>query len=217
MNRETTKFLQELKQRPDVLGVIMFGSWARGNHRPDSDVDLVVILTDGFRRTVEHRNEQAFEIIYTAGKAAFDYWESHKDEAARLWDVAKILYDKDGAVERLRNQIKVVLDAGKEPIDEFRLGQLRFDAEDLLKYVASNVTADPTTENLVLTNKIFVLTELFFDIRRMWTPAPKQRLAKIKEISPRLYSLLQQFYREQIALKAKLEIAKEIIPLIFET
>jgi predicted nucleotidyltransferase len=44
MNNDTQQFIEELKARSDVLGVIMFGSWARGNNRPDSDVDLVVIL-----------------------------------------------------------------------------------------------------------------------------------------------------------------------------
>lgn len=216
MNEETQKFLDELKQRPDVLGVIMFGSWARGNNRPDSDVDLVVILTEGYRRTIEHRNGQPFEIIYTTEKGAFDYWESHKDDAAGLWAVAKILFDEDGTVERLKTKIKEVLDAGKKAIDEYQLGQFRFDAEDQLKYAGSILTSDPTTANLILTNKIFALTELFFDIRQIWTPAPKQRLIEIKKISPEFYSLLKEFYHESITLSERLDIGKKIIPIIFE-
>lgn len=215
MNQETQNFVEELKKRSDVLGVILFGSWARGNNRPDSDVDLVVILTDGYRRTVEYRDKQAFEIIYTTEKGAFDYWESHKDDAAGLWEIAKILFDKDGTIERLKNKIKKVLNAGKKPIDEFQLGQFRFDAEDQLKYVESVLANDPTTANLILTNKIFALTELFFDIRQMWTPAPKQRLERIKEISPDFYSLLQQFYQEQLPIKEKLLVAKNIVTIIF--
>jgi len=216
MNSETGIFVEELKQRPDVLGVILFGSWARGNNRPDSDVDLVVILTEGYNRTVEHRNEQAFEVIYTTEKGALDYWESHKDDAAGLWEVAKILHDKDGTIERLQNKIKEVLDAGKKPIDESQLGQLRFDAEDQLKYVESVLASDPTTANLILTNKIFALTETFFNIRQMWIPAPKQRLEKIQEISPEFYSLLETFYQEPTDLKDKLEIGKKIVPIIFQ-
>ena len=38
MNQETQNFVEELKKKPDVLGVILFGSWARGNNRSDSDV-----------------------------------------------------------------------------------------------------------------------------------------------------------------------------------
>lgn len=215
MNQETQNFVEELKKRQDVLGVILFGSWARGNNRPDSDVDLVVILTHGYRRTVEYRDKQAFEIIYTTEKGAFDYWESHKDDAAGLWEIAKILFDKDGTIERLKNNIKEVLNAGKKPMDEFQLGQFRFDAENQLKYVESVLASDPTTANLILTNKIFALTELFFDIRQMWTPAPKQRLERIKEISPDFYSLLQQFYQEQLSTREKLFVAKKIIPITF--
>jgi len=216
MNEATQKFLEELKQRTDIVGVIMFGSWARGNNRPDSDVDLVVILSEGYRRTVERRDGQDFEIIYTTEKGALDYWESHKDDAAGLWEVAKILYDKDGTIKQLQAKIKEVLDAGKKAIDEYQLGQFRFDAEDILKYVECILVSDPTTANLILTNKISALTELFFDIRQMWTPAPKQRLAKLKEISPDFYFLLGKFYQEQITLKNKLEAAKKIISLIFE-
>ena len=216
MNEETQKFLEELKQRADVLGVIMFGSWARGNNRSDSDVDLVVILTEGHRRTVEHRNGQAFEIIYTTEKGAFDYWESHRDDAAGLWAVAKILFDKDDTIERLKGKIKEVLDAGKKLIDEYQLGQLRFDAKDTLKYVENILASEPTTANLLLTNKIFALTELFFDIRQIWIPAPKQRLTEIQKINPGFCTLLKQFYQEQISLRDKLELAKKIVPVVFE-
>ncbi len=216
MNEATQKFIEELMQRADVVGVIMFGSWARGNNRPDSDVDLVVVLTEDYRRTVEHRDGQAFEIIYTTEKGAFDYWESHKDDAAGLWAVAKVLFDKDGTIKRLETKIKEVLDAGKKSIDEYQLGQFRFDAGDILKYVESILASDSTSANLILTNKIFALTELFFDIRQMWTPAPKQRLEEIQKISPDFYALLTRFYQEQITLKDKLEIAKKIVPIVFE-
>jgi len=215
MNNETKSFLEELKLRDDVLGVIMFGSWARGNNRTDSDVDLVIILRDGFRRTVEYRDKQAFEIIYTTEKGAFDFWESHKDDAAGLWEVAKVLYDKDNTIERLQSKIKEVLDVGKKPIDEYQLGQFRFDADDQLKYVESIILKDPTTANLILSNKVFSLIELFFDIRLLWTPAPKQRLAKITELDAKLFELLEQFYKEPITLPEKLTIAREIVPLVF--
>ena len=216
MNQETQNFIEELKKRSDVLGIILFGSWARGNNRPDSDVDLVVILTESYRRTVEYRNKQAFEIIYITEKGAFDYWESHKDDAAGLWATTKILYDKNGTIDRLQTKIKEVLDAGKKAIDEYQLGQFRFDAEDQLKHVERILASDLTTANLILTNKIFALTELFFDIRQKWTPAPKQRLAEIHKISPDFYALLKQFYQEQISLKDKLVIANKIILVVFE-
>lgn len=216
MNADAMDFLEELKQRPDVVGIILFGSWARGNPRPDSDIDLIVIMKEGFQRTVEYRNKQAFEIIYTTEKEAFAYWESHKDDAFGLWEVAKILYDKDRGIQQLENRAKEMFADGKEPIDEVQLAHYRFDAEDQLKYVEGVLNSDPTSAILVLTNKIYALTELFFDVRRLWVPAPKQRLQKINAFSPELYSLIQWFYREGTPLTEKVAIAKKIVPLVFE-
>ena len=64
LNHDTNMFLDALKQRPDVVGIILFGSWARGNNRPDSDVDLIVILTAGFKRTVESQSASLRNHLY---------------------------------------------------------------------------------------------------------------------------------------------------------
>ena len=216
LNDETQTFVEDLKQRSDVTGIVLFGSWARGNNRPDSDVDLLVILTDGFKRTVEYRNQQAFEIIYTTAQPALDFWKNNLNDCAGLWEVAQILYDKAGVVQQLHHAAEELLKSGKPPIDADQLGQFRFDAEDQLRYVEHIRHDDPTTANLILTNKVFALTELFFDIRQQWTPAPKQRLAKIQALSPELYILLEDFYHESTRLDEKLSIARNMLPIVFQ-
>src|SRR5882724_2180668 len=119
LNKATTNFVEMLKSRPEVLGVILFGSWARGNNRPDSDVDLLIIVTEGFRRTVEYNGSQAFEIIYTTEQAVLGYWQHHTDDCAGLWAVAKVLYDREGAVLRLQLGAAQLLGKGKKAIDAF--------------------------------------------------------------------------------------------------
>src|SRR5215471_16481673 len=209
MNKDTLEFVERLKNRPDVLGIILFGSWARGNNRLDSDVDLVVILTEGFRRTVEYNNTQAFEIIYTTEKLAFEFWEIHKDDCAGLWEVAKVFYDKDGTIERLQTKVEEMLKAGKKPFDTLQQAKLRFDAEDQLRYIEHELSNDSATAKLVLYNKVFALTEVFFDLRQQWIPAPKQRLSKIKNVSMEFYALLEQFYRDDVTIEDKLQIARK--------
>jgi predicted nucleotidyltransferase len=216
MNEDTKQYIEKLKARADVLGVIMFGSWARGNNRPDSDVDLVVILTEGYRRTVEYNNKQAFEIIYTTANAAIDFWQSHKDDCYGLWAVAKIVFDKDGTIEMLKNKAEEVIKAGKTPIDKFQIGQFRFSVEDELAAVDAMVVDDPATANLVLTKTVTFLTELYFDLRLLWIPAPKQRLAKLKQDDSVLFGLFNDFYKDGVSLNEKLKVAKEIVPVVFK-
>jgi predicted nucleotidyltransferase len=209
-------FVSEQKNDLNVLGVILFGSWARGNNRPDSDVDLVVIWKEGFRRSAEERKGRMFEIIYTTEKSAFEFWENNKNDGANLWSVAKILYDKDGDVEKLKEKTNEMLQKGKKEIDEFQKGQFRFDAEDQLKYAEYIYKEDQTTANLILNNKVFALTELYFDLRQEWTPAPKQRLNEIKNVSPEFHKLLEDFYNEEVQFTEKLKIAKNIVSIVFE-
>lgn len=214
MNAATLGFVDELKRRPDVVGVLSFGSWARGDNRPESDVDLVVIVRDGYRRCVEHRFDQALEIIYVTEAAAFDYWESHRDDAAGLWAVARILHDADGTMGRLEARARAMLAEGKPPLDDERLAHARFDTEDLLRHVEHIAAADPATAQMLLANVVGGLTELFFDVRGLWTTPPKQRLARIDELRPELGALLRRFYA-QPSMVAKLDFAGRIIDLVF--
>lgn len=216
MNEQTKTFLEGLKNRQDVVGVILFGSWARGNNRPNSDVDLVVILEDGYQRCVENRDGQVFEIIYTTEKGAFDFWESNKNDAFGLWSIAKILFDRDGRIQALKERITAVLEQGKKEINSLQLEQFKFDAVDLTNYVDEIGATDPLTAKVLIFNKVFALTEMFFDVRKMWTPAPKQRLAKIKELSPTFYELLDKFYNENTTLSERVAITKQIITIVFE-
>jgi predicted nucleotidyltransferase len=43
-HRVASAFLGKLSGTYDVAQAIMFGSRARGNHRPDSDLDLAIVL-----------------------------------------------------------------------------------------------------------------------------------------------------------------------------
>src|SRR5262245_59030572 len=106
-----------------------------------------------------------------------------------------------------------MLKVGKEQYDQYKLGQFKFDVEYQLKYVKSIMDNDPTSAKLILFNKVFALTELFFDIKQLWTPAPKQRLINIKNINPQLYDLLVEFYQET-TLQQQINIAESIVTVI---
>ncbi len=217
MNTATNQFIDELKARPDVVGIILFGSWARGNNRPNSDVDLLVIVTDGFKRTVEYRDGQAFEIIYTTAEAAWAFWQDNLDDCAGLWLVAQVIYDSNSIVHDLKNKAETLITASKPPMDTNSIRQLRFDADDQLAAINHLLLTDTTTAHLMLNRKIFALTELFFDLRQQWTPAPKQRLAVIKSLSPAFGSLLDAFYSDHLTTAEKLDTARKIIHIVFDT
>jgi predicted nucleotidyltransferase len=216
MNTSTQQYIEELQTNSHILGIILFGSWARGNNRPDSDVDLLVIVQHGFKRTVEYREGQAFEITYTTEQGAMAYWQSNPDDAIELWNIAKVLFDRDGTLARLQKSARELKEKGKLPLTADQHEHYKFDAHDQLKAIAGLATSDPATARMLLSTKVFQLTELFFDTRQLWTPPPKQRLAIIKDINHNLYNLISRYYDESSIFK-QITIVQSIITIVFDT
>ena len=50
--------IERIRRQCDPLRIILFGSWARGQARPDSDLDLLVVLP-----RVEDKRRAAVEIM----------------------------------------------------------------------------------------------------------------------------------------------------------
>ncbi|MCA9362928.1 nucleotidyltransferase domain-containing protein [Candidatus Kaiserbacteria bacterium] len=215
MNEATENFLEELKADDNVIGVLMFGSWSRGNNRDDSDVDLLILVQNGFKRTVTERDGQMFELIYTTPDAALKYYKEHLDDTYGLWSVAKTLYSKDSVVETLQTSVDELLSKGKPEIPPVQQEQILFDKRDKLKYIKSIYCEDPTTSNLMLFNTTLELTEVFFDLRQEWTPAPKQRLQRINELNETFATQLREFYLESTATEKRWELLGEMTNLIF--
>ena len=215
MNTHIQHYSEELQRAPNVLGIILFGSWGRGNNRLDSDVDLLVIGTDGFQRTIDYYAGQAFESTYTTEQGAIDYWQANPDEAVEFWRVAQVLFDRDGTVVRLQQVGLAIKEKGKPALTPEHYRHAKFDSEDQLKAIEALATSDQVSARLLLSLNLFKLTELFFDVRQWWTPPPKQRLAQIKAINPDLFDLIQRYQEEQ-SLPAQIHAVKSIVAIVFD-
>ena len=74
-------FVRRLKREYPVLDVILFGSRARADHRPDSDADLAVVLrgAPGSRADVALQlADLAFDVMLETGRLieAIPFWEA---------------------------------------------------------------------------------------------------------------------------------------------
>lgn len=216
MNNATKIFIEKLQEKEIVEGIILFGSWARGNNRPGSDVDLLVIVSGGYSREIETYENQIFEIIYTTKEGALEYWESDIDGCASLWEVGQIIYDKTGEIEKLKSNANKILDTGKPKISEKARARLLFVAKDQLESSKIIAEENPSESNALMANHVFELTKIFFDLRQRCTPAPKQRFNAMKEIDVDLYENLIKFYAPETSLEDKFELSEVIIKLVFK-
>jgi predicted nucleotidyltransferase len=83
-------FVEKLRNTYDVAQVIMFGSRARGDNRPDSDLDLAVVLSGArgdFYDTKLAMASIAFDVMMQTGVLvqAFPLWDgdlAHPEESS---------------------------------------------------------------------------------------------------------------------------------------
>ncbi len=79
------QFAKRIRQRYAVKEILLYGSRARGDHRPDSDVDVAIVL-DGARQRridlVEGMAIPAWEIMMETGVdiSPFPMWQDEWDD-----------------------------------------------------------------------------------------------------------------------------------------
>lgn len=79
-NRAISAFIEKLRGSYDVSQMIMFGSRARGDNRPDSDLDLAVVLNGKRGDFIDTKLDMAglaFDVLMETGVLvqAFPMWE----------------------------------------------------------------------------------------------------------------------------------------------
>ena len=110
MNPAITSLVEELAADPTTRGILLFGSQARGTARPDSDADLAIIVEQpGFVMGVAESDGQEFELVHISEATAMAYFSENRDNAADAWPSAKILYDPDGSLARIRDHVAAIL------------------------------------------------------------------------------------------------------------
>ncbi len=217
MDPRVRDFFEELHAKPEVLGLIMFGSYARGDHRPDSDVDLLVIIADGeTERKIETKAGKTYEMIWVTESEALSYWLGDRDGCYWLWLDAQTIFDKNGSTERLRAGAKRIVARGKEEVAGSELVNRRFDIEDQLRAVKWLGREDIPAANHALHWIVSRLVTSYYDIERLWEPPPKKALQLVRTTNPELGVLLDSFYAPQSTFEKSINLTESIVHEVFD-
>ena len=120
-----------------------------------------------------------------------------------------MLFDRDGTGERLKEFGKKLCEEMPPEVSESTLAHLRFDFEDSLKAIEGVMEKDPATASLLLHKNVSGLINFYFDLERIWRPAPKQQLEQILVHNAELGKLFQDFYMNE-NLSGQLAVAKKL-------
>jgi len=77
------RFIALIADNHDVAGVILYGSRARGTHRPDSDADVAVLLNEPRQRllpTSLAMSDLAFDVLLETGISPLPIWPNEWED-----------------------------------------------------------------------------------------------------------------------------------------
>src|SRR5213078_727224 len=132
------------------------------------------------------------------------------------WSSAKILYDPDGSLARVRDHVAAIVARGKPPLDATRTDYLRVAGEDRFRAAAGLATNNDAAARMLLFELLLDLVGTFFDVRQIWTPPITRRLDAIARISPDLHGLLIRIFCADDSTTEKLRLAHLALPLVFD-
>jgi predicted nucleotidyltransferase len=210
-------FVDELSAEPGVCGIGLFGSQARGTAKVGSDADLLVLVEQpGFVMECTERDGQEFELVRLGEATAIQYFTDNRDAAADAWPTARILYDPQGRLGLVRDYALALVAEGKPPVDEARLEYLRLSSADHIRAAARLATTDVAAARMVLYDKVVDLTSLYFDVRQMWRPHLKRRMASIGELDREFHDLLGHFFATDTTIDEQLRLAHLVVGRVFD-
>jgi hypothetical protein len=108
-------------------------------------------------KLVERRGRTATPIwpssVHFSEATATAYFSENRDAAADAWSSAKILYDPDGSLARVRDQVAAIVARGKPPLDA--IAPISPDLHGVLTRIFC--ADDSTTEKLRLAHLVLPL------------------------------------------------------------
>ena len=121
------KFLDQYVNEDYFLGAILTGSYATGNNTPNSDIDVFIVTKDS--TTWRERGNKLIDgylieyFINPVRQVLKEFEEGFINNGiatTRIFVGSKILYDKDGTIEKLINIPKENINREIGPLPEFK-------------------------------------------------------------------------------------------------
>ncbi len=185
--------LEDLQARTDVIGVLFFGSAARGEAQVGSDLDLYAITRQD-RRGNLGRTVGTVPVEVSFGSIA--QWRAHLEQerpaVVHAFATGQRLVDQSaGALEALCQEARTLWARGPSPIPAAAVLRYRFHLTDVVLDLAAMPEQSGATA-LLASAGMRQACEALCAIDRAWLPSMRHLLATLDATHPALATLGRQ-------------------------
>ncbi|AZR73001.1 hypothetical protein BBF96_06085 [Anoxybacter fermentans] len=188
---------KELQQRDNLVGIILFGSLAKGNYHKGSDIDLYVVGEDEKDRVT---------FFYREGIPVQLLWRSVEDFKKKILKptrdipmglIGKILYDPTGMIQKYMEKSRKLADQGPKPLTDHEKIMIRATLSQDMEIINGLLDKGKTAEAVILMNDLLLeAISAYYDIKKWWMPKRKHLISDLKNHHPDLGTLAEKIILE---------------------
>jgi len=187
--------LEALAQHQRYLGAFIFGSMARGDAGPQSDLDVkVVIDADNDCTNINHPHIDGvkLDITFISLNQLRRQTDAEIERGERVPMLAEsiVVFDKTGALSRLKEEAQQARPKAMQS-DEHQLAQFLIYHAD--NKVERHLVDDPLAALLVMHVSFYDILSIHYQIQGRWRLSDKRLLRDLRGWDPALATLVEQF------------------------
>jgi hypothetical protein len=183
----------DLATRPDLVGLVFFGSAARGEAGPGSDLDLYAVTADDASGSV---GRTVAGVPTETSFASLAQWtaqvRAERPTIVHAFATGQALFDRtQGTLATLCREAHVLWERGPSPLSSTALLRFRFHLTDFLRDLEGMPEHSATTA-LMASTGVRLALEAQCALDRAWMPPLRRALALLQPRRPDLVALIER-------------------------
>jgi predicted nucleotidyltransferase len=178
------ELIAELCERHGCHTVILYGSRARGTHRPDSDYDLLLVRGEGVEEHFVSTWRGLQVDAFVQGESTLD---PERDVGLIRIRNGVVLRDEKGFGARLVQRVREVFERGRPPLQPHETVSHRAWVEKMLLRISRRAST-PVLADYRRVSLLKELLVIYFDLRGRWFLGEEESLGWLSANDPRAYA-----------------------------
>lgn len=204
------KKIKHLVKDPEVKGIAIFGSVARGDYDAHSDIELKVIDKEIKKSKVSLIREEGVDFnIHFSPSVNFKKRKKVKWRIKPPFAESWIVIDETGELKELKQFDQKVSKRGREPLEEGEKSSLQHRLIELIRE-CKRFRNDPVTFFLLLSEFVVNALKLYYALNQIWWPGPKKVMRDIEDRDPDIASLIKKIVIQENP-DDKIDLAEKVL------
>lgn len=190
IRRIVEEFIEPYKRKKNVVGIVLSGSYAYGEPKKNSDIDIHIILEDSSYRMRSNTWRGGYEIEYFINPIN-QIEQYFKDEVenkstSEMLSYGEILYEKDSRLRELITKAKKNLNKKVPKLRKKDVNEFRYSLDDIQKDI-DDVQKDKASRKLLEQKAIETCIKAFFGLKQKPVPKKKYLLETVRNLDKKFY------------------------------